>query len=354
MILSRLIVHIVTLPIVAFATSITATANSETREYFKDWLAACRTETGYCSTVTYVNPNPGNGSVADYWLRVGRPKGANHWEVSVTTIKEQPTLTSYFYFEVGEESYGFTRGVSAVAYGAVNDFFLVGDEANGLLTQMLAGSTAVLDFEHGKQPRERVNFSLSGLTAAMLWIDDQQGRVGDPRTVGYAPLNLEIAEPKLDLPGTIPEALLAQHVADPNCEPLQSLPHGEDWEVHQVSNDRLLYAIPCNAGAYNFSHAYYTQDLGYDEFRKLLFADYWDSVGWTGTDVLINSYFDPQARTLSSFYKGRGLGDCGTSGLWRWTGYSFKLVTFHAKSTCDGWEDGDGVGEFPQIYPPVK
>jgi hypothetical protein len=335
--------------IISTLASVTSVFATEKRDYFKDWMVACRLETGYCSAITYINPNPGDGSVADYWLRVGRHRDADHWEISVTTIKTQPQITSYFYAEAAGESFNFVRGGTAVAYGAVYDFFLIGDEANKLFQNMIAGDKLLLNFDAENNQYASIDFSLSGLSASLLWIDDQQSKVGTPRVAGPAPLNLEIAEPKMELPQSIPSDLLAYHAQKSDCDKFGETINANDWEVHQLDNSKLLYMIPCGSGAYNFAFSFYIEDTQTNVYSRLLFADYWEPNGWGGTDVLINAYFDPQNKTISSYYKGRGLGDCGNSGLWQWAEYSFKLVKFNAKAECDGMLEGD---EFPQIYPP--
>lgn len=331
------------------AVTVPTVHGAEKREYFKDWLAACRLETGYCSAITYLNPNPGDGTVADYWLRIGRHKDASNWEISVTTVKTQPQLTTYFYAKVGEKGFNFVRGSTAVAHGAINDFFLIGDEANALLQAMIAGDKLEFNFNAENDEYQALDFSLSGLSASLLWIDDQQGKVGTPRIAGPSPLLLESAEPKLDLPKAIPADLLAYHAEKSECDEFGEVINAEDWEVHQLDNSKLLFMIPCGSGAYNFAFSFYLADTQTGNYSQLLFADYWEPQGWGGTDILINAYFDPKEKTLSSYYKGRGLGDCGNSGLWQWSDYSFKLLKFNAKSECDGMLEGD---EFPQIYPP--
>lgn len=150
-------------------------------------------------------------------------------------------------------------------------------------------------------------------------------------------------------PAGLPPALLAQHAAGDYCEPLDDLVHGQDWQSYRLPNDTTLYMVPCAAGAYNFSYMLYTSSGGSDYYVRLLFVDYFDEYGWMGTDQLFGAYFDPGTLTLTSFYKLRGLGDCGTSGVWRWREYGFALLEFYAKSECDG--EGE-LGEFPQVFPP--
>jgi len=326
----------------------------EKRAYFKDWLAACRPATNYCSAITYINPNPGDGAVADYWLRVGRQIDGEQWEISMVTIVDMPNSSSSIFFktDTGEEHW-FSRGNDIVAYGGVNEFYLLGHSAELLFSEMIAGRRLDAGFWNDADQSLDFTFSLSGLSASLLWIDENQKRLGSPRIAGALPINQTLAEDRITLPGMLSDPLMELHAKTASCEPLYELIHAEDWGVYQVNNESLLYMIPCTAGAYNFGYSFYTYNTKYDQYQALLFADYWDSVGWTGTDVLINAYYDPETRTLGSFYKGRGIGDCGTSGEWRWEQYGFKLIKFNAKSKCEGYSDDQAIGEFPQIYPPV-
>lgn len=151
------------------------------------------------------------------------------------------------------------------------------------------------------------------------------------------------------LPIPLPATLLAQHAEDTTCEPLDRLVHGQDWEVHGLGEHYALYMVPCAAGAYNFSYAFYVGTEGEDSYLRLLFVDYSDRYGWEAANQLFNPSFDDTTLTLRSFYKLRGLADCGTSGVWRWDEYAFALVAFYAQGECDGTIE---PGNFPQIWPP--
>lgn len=147
--------------------------------------------------------------------------------------------------------------------------------------------------------------------------------------------------------GGLAEALAAIHEANTGCDPLGDLVNADDIVTGALDDSQTLYLVPCFAGAYNFGYAAYLGDTRYNEFRQLYFADYSETHGWTGTAQLFNPWYDPETRELGSFYKGRGLGDCGTTGLWRWTEYAFKLLQFTAKQECDAPEH---PGDFPVIY----
>jgi hypothetical protein len=53
---------------------------------------------------------------------------------------------------------------------------------------------------------------------------------------------------------------------------------------------------------------------------------------------------------MRSFAKGRGAGDCGTIGEWKWTGSDFKLARYWSKPDCDG-EPFDDDAKW-QVFPP--
>ncbi len=55
--------------------------------------------------------------------------------------------------------------------------------------------------------------------------------------------------------------------------------------------------------------------------RPLTFQD-WDGKKFIPVKSLTAADFDPEKKTLSSHYKGRGIGDCGALGEWKWNGRS--------------------------------
>jgi hypothetical protein len=57
--------------------------------------------------------------------------------------------------------------------------------------------------------------------------------------------------------------------------------------------------------------------------------------------LAINASFDPQTMRLSTFNKGRGLGDCGSAEDWVFDGQTFQLVLLRSMPHCKGITDGD-------------
>lgn len=104
--------------------------------------------------------------------------------------------------------------------------------------------------------------------------------------------------------------------------------------------DYQLFEMPCTRGAYNFGSTYYLADA-YGTLRHLTFAepslndkDIVD--GWDTNDTLINSGFQPKDLTVSFFAKHRGLGDCFSSGFYKFVNGRFLLKNFTYDGKCDG------------------
>jgi hypothetical protein len=300
--------------LMAFLASAASAQDGETRKFFKDWLGACRTD-GYCSATAYENPGAA-GTVADYILRIGRHAEQSYWEISLTTVATQADDYSDFVVAVDGEAQGFSLAEQVGAYGSVNEFFFLGEGAQTVLDRLMPGKTISISFKDTSATAQQASFSLGGLTAALLWIDEQQKRVGSERVASVPPYGLVPTSQGQKYTATIPVALLEQHRSDPDCEQLENLPNGRDILTDALDDEHRIYVLPCQAGAYNFSSKIYVEALG--EFQPQYFADYSDDLGWTGTSQLVNVAYDADTKQLSTFAKGRGMGDCGTIGSWVW------------------------------------
>ena len=138
-------------------------------------------------------------------------------------------------------------------------------------------------------------------------------------------------------------AVLARHEALSECEKLDKDDKPVEVEA-PMGEGRTLYAIVCGRAAYNATFALYLV-LEKGEITRLAFAEYLEELGWYGANILFNISYDQGSRMLNAFYKGRGVGDCGTKGTWRWTEYGFKLIEYRSKPDCDGKR-----GAWPVIF----
>lgn len=320
--------------------------HGEERRYFDDWLASCRPASGYCSATSYVNPNPGNGTVADYVLRVGRA-ATGQWELSLSTVRDMPETGAEISAVAGDANLRLEAGRDYAAYGSINDFFIIGDAAQYLFDHMAPADQMTFSFQNDMQNPSGATFSLDGLMASLLWIDEQQRRLGSERIAGQPPEGLTPTGTEVAGAGQVAPELAAWHFAQSDCNPFD-LVRGA-FESFDLPEGNRLHIVPCYEGAYNYSKRLYVERPGATPpYQTLLFVDFWDEGGWVARDLLVNPTFDPVTLTLESFNMGRGIGDCGSLGTWRWNGHDFILQSFRFKAECDATLQPDA---FEQLYP---
>ncbi len=312
---------------------------------FRAWHVSCDTEL-YCAATTASDDNA---------LRIARHAQETYWEMALVAGGTLPDEWQDFVVSVDGDGETFGLRSEIGAYGAVSDFYLLGDKAQRILDLMMPGSGVTVSYtDVGGGARETV-FPLSGLSAALLWIDERQGRVGSERVASAAPYGLTPAGQEQTETPNVPQAVLDRHAIDPDCEPFETLANGRDFTISNLDAEHTLYLIPCWSAAYNFGWKVYVESAG--SIEPQYFADYSLYSGWTGTPTLVNVYYDPEFKELGSFYKARGPGDCGSSGTWKWTGYVFRMTEFRAKECDDGTvvDENAEIGDFPVIFtaPPL-
>jgi hypothetical protein len=195
---------------------------------------------------------------------------------------------------------------------------------------------------------EQWSISLSGASAALLWIDDQQNRLG---TVGALIRRGE--KPNSSVPVPPPIAPLRARIesaaraldeteAARLAEPLMGADAGDDCELFegetaahmawQLTPKRQLVAVHCTSGAYNIAHRWFFIDDG-----EATPIDFDSPIPDDGAEPwLINSEFEPSTGSLSAFNRGRGLGDCGTISRYVYTDRGFELAEWTTMPTCQG------------------
>lgn len=193
--------------------------------------------------------------------------------------------------------------------------------------------------------------SASGASAAMLWLDERQGRLGTTTalirrgdrpasTVPAAPaLPAVVAAPAVSQTGfgdegqTLPAALEALPAVKA-CRAETSFNEDISKAVMSARLDASteLWAVPCFSGAYNMGHDWYVTGPGGRNPRGAALSVEDGEVS-NGT---VNGGYNPDTRTIEAFSKGRGLGDCGMASTWTWTGRAFVLTREAAMDDCEG------------------
>jgi len=317
-------------------TGVVLSARPEQRE-FRDWRAACDNGAACFAFAPSTAPDAG-------WLRLSlAPQADTAPEVMIglwAPGAEGLSPTAPLVLTIDGER--FTTGRIEDADQPMGR--VAASDAVQVVRALAAGKSAAISA--GSQT---VPLSLAGASAAMLWIDERQGRLETPGAlvrVGDRPASTRPPElpqvtpaPAVDQAGfgdegqTLPAAIEAL--------PAVKACHEETaWNEYvqkavlsaRLAPDRELWAVPCFAGAYNLGLAVYVTGPG---GRDPVPAALPTAEGET-TDTVVNAEYDPATRSLSGFNKGRGLGDCGIAQRWVWNGRGFALAEQSEMRECAG------------------
>jgi hypothetical protein len=305
------------------ALAVSAPAPSELKT-FKDWIAGCDNglacqadgmmpEDDSVAATIAVKRGAEAGAVPEIWIRVedGRPADivADGRPLHLRLTAREDT------FEVA----------------AADSMRLVGALA-------FAKSLSVVN----APGKEIAIISPSGSTAALLYMDDRQHRVGTVTALvrkGSAPASTIPAPPAVPTI-LIPPAsnrpavkLSGAEVRTIRGEDACDNPSREESPEYDRLDERSTLAlIPtvCASGAYNFAFA--AAIVGNDgKFHEAVFDD--ASLGGDGT---FNAEWDAKTRTLQTGMKGRGLGDRGAWSTYAWDGQRFRLIELNVMDDCHG------------------
>lgn len=153
----------------------------------------------------------------------------------------------------------------------------------------------------------------------------------------------------------LPEPFLKQALDKAECD-IEFEEANKEFEFAGVLGGPLkLLEVPCWRAAYNFGSIFFAIDPARAQDARLLQFQRPDEKNQLAlTYQLSNAAYDEAKKVLSSFHKGRGVGDCGTAGNWRWNGKEFVLMHYWNKNSCDGepfFDDLDPPNKF-LVYPP--
>lgn len=202
----------------------------------------------------------------------------------------------------------------------------------------------------------RTVIPLAGVSAALLKMDDLQGRVDTVTALvrpGAKPASAVPAAPALPvirraaavsqakLPSALPAALKAnaqvKSCAEDDNPALELQP--ASW---RLKPGMLLWSIPCGAGAYNFSSLWLVTDEAGGDAKPAPFQNYPGAYANAENEaLLINAEYAPETRTLNAFSKGRGLGDCGSDETWVWDGAALRQSEAVVMGECQGVSPSD-------------
>ncbi|MBO9501032.1 DUF1176 domain-containing protein [Brevundimonas sp. A19_0] len=307
-------------------TPAAATARPETRA-FRDWSVVCGND-GTCTAFGGMESGTG-------WLRIVMPAGPE----AVPVVEMGMGMNA--------EILQRTLTLDGRAYGLdVRDNVarVAAERARALIAALAGARTAAIG-----TGEDTLEFSVSGVSAALLWIDERQGRLDTVTALirkGDAPAARVPAAPALPIvtpapavaqtgmkEGTaLPDAVEAMaRVRECRGDTDFSPDFQSSTQQYRLDADTVLWGVPCFMGTYNTGYLYALTDSAGASPRIV-------SLPTTGEamETPINPDYDPATRRLSAFGKGRGIGDCGTVHEWVWTARGFVLARESEMERCFG------------------
>lgn len=217
-----------------------------------------------------------------------------------------------------------------------------GDQARDLITAMSTGRDMTLTVDGESGP-----LSLAGASAALLWIDERQGRLdtvtallrrGDrPASAVPTSAPLPAIRPR---PASISQFSEDRHPPLPDSVAARSEitacregwgdpgSFEDDVRYAELGPSTRLWAVPCFRAAYNTGHILFLTDHLGETVRPVTLP------GFDPTDdVLLNVEI---GRTVTHSVRNRGLGDCGLFQQWRWGQRGFELALEKRMDDCWG------------------
>ena len=146
----------------------------------------------------------------------------------------------------------------------------------------------------------------------------------------------------------VPQKIIEQALKVPECT-VSPKEAADSVELADLGKGLKLVTISCWRAAYNFGSVLFVLNSSAPDKARLLSFRIYSQKKFVQTYQLSNVDYDEKRRTLASLHKGRGVGDCGSIGEWKWTGTNFKPTGYWFKEDCDG-EPFDGERKW-RVYP---
>jgi hypothetical protein len=351
--MTRLGPSIVAVATLMLCLSGAASAASPQSKTFRDWIAGCDNLKS-CTALSL----PGEVGEPAAFLKLTRPAGTAgepRLELKLRAEKLPSTLAITLTVDGAAFPAAGKRWTATSVDGETADITLSPAE-----TQALIAAARKADKLGVAVADRRFDVSLAGSVAALLWIDEQQGRLdttsalirkGPGATSPAAPALPVIvakgtAAPAIDgkAAKTLTTALRNElKRLDPDlCEDAPEDIADAD-SVWPLGGGARLVGLLCSRGAYNLSTGFWIvpgADVG--KARKALFPQF----DGKPDNMLVNADYDAGSGQISFYNRGRGMGDCGASGNYAWTGSGFAMTAFQAMDQCRGIISDDWITLF--------
>jgi Protein of unknown function (DUF1176) len=322
----------------AAALAMAGAAHAAGTKTVKDWTAVCN-NLGDCVAFGFSE----EGGDANAYLKIEReagPAAQPRLAIVFDSADAQPAQTWTLSLD-GKPIAGLGL-VRAAAGGNGARASLTGAAADQLIAALRNGQA--LELESGGKSLAAV--SLAGSAAVLLWVDDQQGRVGTVTALsrkGPTPasgVHPRAAAPLVRVAAPVSQAGLPAHAPKSlikglrDCEPDASSGEPDDT-IARLAPGVVLWGPECEMAAYNETTVFFIGDEHAGHLKRVSFPEP-PGAGQGGEDVLMNVGFAAPTQTLSAFAKARGIADCGSTGAWVWDGKAFEIAASQVMPECRG------------------
>lgn len=305
---------------------------------FKDWTVGCDNGLA-CQAVALMPETLADGALSIILTRAESATAAPMIELSGLTSKSD-RFRIVIDGKVADT--GVTQvGSETIKIGGINATKLARAMAKGKVMTVIDGAGTDLG-----------TASLSGASAAFRYTDAAQGRAGSRGAIIATGPKMASAK-KAVLPVVAAKKIKPSDIL-PDATALVALSEGSPCAAERFGSTQdtayslgiaavgpqALVMLNCGAGAYNFSSGIYVGKS--DAKGKWTFEPARFDYGASGFSedskipILVNSDWDAATQTISSYAKGRGIGDCGSSESWVWDGTMFRLISASVMGECRG------------------
>lgn len=324
--------------------------NEDAVKSFKDWAVACNNQL-VCSATSFLVPaddasDASTGVDITFGLERGAAldsvaklsfaiSGEGAWDK--TLIGEDISLIlADNTIELGKLTEQQVRDLT---------IYIAPDQTEAVLAAAQQAQTAALMVAN-----IMTDISLKGLSAVLLYIDEQQQRLDTPSALLKKGTKAFTAKPPKvatitpiipPVDATVSDEMRAKVLATVRKLKLPEIDECNTESAENTVNDAVdvldsqhyLVSLSCGGGAYNSNVLLLV--VPYDQIGKAKLAIL-DQGADSQSSLTGYPSYASSTGLLNNLYKGRGLGDCGSDSAWAWTGQQFTLVRSNSMSECRG------------------
>jgi hypothetical protein len=335
--------------------AVSARAEDDGYREFKSWQIICG-QTRACIMRQFLSDSPLSSIELK---RSGKPEAPVTITVSVSdTALTEGEGDAEATIRVDGGTPVVLRGGEIAIDALASSFTLTGDFiGSGLIEALKNGSNTTLTLARNGSTAE-ATFPLSGAAASLLFIDEYQDRVGHTDAMiskGDKAPNPPLPVSDITMIEEFPQGIRGQFAAGGACADTDPSMFDGNALAHKIDESTTIYITPCGpSGAYNVPYTAFVD--AFDMVTPLPFPGMVDGAP-SASAIAFNLGYDWKERTFSSFFKGRGIGDCGSYSEWKLaegaTGTQLALVEEAARDCPVEIDQNEAVdlSNWPKTWP---